>query len=195
MCSLCVYNMYVVNNTVMIHALHSSFKHRSVRTQLLLWPSRPLSSPACLHSPILSRLVFTRHTGIAYAHTTQRVFPLKTSASTSAELTKISSTVSDHSKQNDKNDVLVTTNGHLNNGSENYKEKGSYESMCVESGRTDERNMMNHSNMAAGCNGGGRRSVECHPCGEYHCVYTDLPKFLVTYSPKVRVYVCVYIQH
>ena len=35
-----------------------------------------------------------------------------------------------------------------------------------------------------------RRSVECPPCGVYHCVYTDVPKFLVTYIPKVHVKVC-----
>ena len=33
---------------------------------------------------------------------------------------------------------------------------------------------------------GRSSSSECQPCGEYHCLYTDLPKFLVTYSPKVR---------
>ena len=31
------------------------------------------------------------------------------------------------------------------------------------------------------------RSTEYQPCGEYHCMLTDMPKFLVTYSPKVHV--------
>jgi hypothetical protein len=35
------------------------------------------------------------------------------------------------------------------------------------------------------CLEGRSSSSECRPSGEYHCVYTDLPKFLVTYSPKV----------
>ena len=56
---------------------------------------------------------------------------------------------------------------------------------------------MNHSKMSE-ANGGGKdkdvgqnsRLSECLPCGEYHCILTDLPKFLVTYTPKVFMHTC-----
>lgn len=38
-----------------------------------------------------------------------------------------------------------------------------------------------------------QRSFECQPCGVYHCVYTDLPKFLVTFTPKVGMHVHVHV--
>lgn len=72
---------------------------RSSKAQLLLWPEFRAAYPACRHSSVLQALVFTSHTATTYTHTTHRVFPLKTSAKTSAELTKISSTVSNISKE------------------------------------------------------------------------------------------------
>ena len=66
---------------------------RSTSTQLLLWPSFKLS-PSCLaSSPLLRPLVFTSHTHSGYAHITHHVYPLQSPAHTSAELGKISSTV------------------------------------------------------------------------------------------------------
>ena len=186
---------------------------RSPRTQLLLWPSHPLSPSSRLHSPILSRLVFTRHTGTAYAHITQRVYPLKTSAATSAELTEISSTVSDPTKKNDQNDTKSLANGsRLLNRSESVErdEKRDHDSLdkSFENAKQGLNGDMNGDiNGSEGAPGDGdtscvaketagtgqqqqqqreaRSPSECQPCGEYPCVYTDLPKFLVTYSPKV----------
>lgn len=161
---------------------YASLVSRSVRTQLLLWPSQPLSSPACLNSPVLGRLVFTSHTGIAYAHVNQRVFPLKTSAATSAELTKISSTVSDHSK--DQKEASFTE------GSED-RGNDSLRKMSSNGGQSQDESLRNDKMGTGGAgreSGGGLvRSTECQPCGEYRCVLTDMPKFLVTYSPKVHV--------
>lgn len=158
---------------------YGSLVSRSVHTQLLLWPSQPLSSPACLNSPVLGRLVFTSYTGIAYTHVNQRVFPLKTSAATSAELTKISSTVSDHSKE------ASSTEGSEDRGNDSLKK------MSSNGGQSPDESLRNDKMAAGGAgreSGGGQvRSTECQPCGEYRCVLTDMPKFLVTYSPKVHV--------
>lgn len=66
---------------------------RFSRTQLLLWPSFKLSAPSLHSTPLLSSLVFCGHAHSGYAHITHRVYPLQTSARTSAELIKISSTV------------------------------------------------------------------------------------------------------
>ena len=62
-------------------------------TRLLLWPCFRLSPPALLSSPLLRQLVFTSHTHSGYAHITHSVYPLQTFAHTSAELGRISSTV------------------------------------------------------------------------------------------------------
>ena len=182
--------------------------YRSTRTQLLLWPSHPLSPSARLHSPVLSHLIFTTHTGIAYAHTTQRVFPLKTSAATSAELTKISSTVSDHAKQNEKNDGLGSMGKTLSNGSgiQDSLKSSVSDSLCdnrKELGVDEEKskNDVDHSKGLETERGSTarQRSFECQPYGVYHCVYTELPKFLVTFTPKVGmhvdvgVFMCMYI--
>lgn len=35
---------------------------------------------------------------------------------------------------------------------------------------------------------GQQQKPQRQPCGEHPCVYTDLPKFLITYSPKVHVW-------
>ena len=189
--------------TITIHIRAHTHTHRSLRTQLLLWPSRPLSLSSHHHSPTLSRLVFTSHTGIAYAHITQRVYPLKTSAATSAELTEISSTVSDPTKRNEQNDAKNSNKNTLLNGSESFG-RNDYEKTLASDGTVEValNGDMKVSENAHGDDGGvlkegtadtgqpvlkGRSSSECRPCGEYHCVYTDLPKFLITYSPKVHI--------
>ena len=189
---------------------HTQCTYRSLRTQLLLWPSHPLSPSSRLHSPTFSRLVFTCHTGIAYAHITQRVYPLKTSAATSAELTEISSTVSDPTKKNDQNDAKILANSsRLLNGLESVErdEKRDRDSLD-KSSENAQQSLNGDANGSEGAIGDddtscvvkestgtgqqhqqqrreARSSSECQPCGEYPCVYTDLPKFLVTYSPKV----------
>ena len=77
---------------------HVPHPYRYSRTQLLLWPEFRASYPATHVSSVLQDLIFTGHTQTTSTHTTHRIFPLRTSASTSAELTKISSTVSDAGK-------------------------------------------------------------------------------------------------
>ena len=166
--------------------------HRSLSTQLLLWPSHPLSPSSRLHSPTLRRLVFASHTGIAYAHITQRIYPLKTSAATSAELTEISSTVSDPIKRNEQNDTKHLSKNTLLNGSERFGRSDDEKALAIDG--TDLNGDVKVSNVDGGgvlkesTAGTGQPFLEdrCRPCGEYHCVYTDLPKFLVTYSPKVH---------
>ncbi len=59
----------------------------------MLFPSFKLSPPSVASSPLLRGLVFASHTHSGYAHVSHRVYPLQTSAHTSAELTRISSTV------------------------------------------------------------------------------------------------------
>ena len=109
---------------------------RFLRTQLLLWPSFKLSSPSLTSSSVLNDLVFTSHTLSGYSHVSHRVYPLKTSAHTSAELTKISATV------NKDQEV------------ESSEEK------------------VNPVPEAA------------TPTSEYTC-WTNVPLFLITYTPKV----------
>lgn len=112
----------------------------SSRTRLLLWPSFPLSPPSLTDSPLLRGLVFASHTHSGYSHVTHRIYPLRTFAHTSAELTKISSTV--------------------NEGLEGVK------------GEAEEL-----ANLLQG-------GVETAPTFEYVC-WTDMPLFLITYTPKV----------
>lgn len=83
----------------MIHLLSCRYS----QTQLLLWPSFKLSYPSrTFGSSVLCDLVFTSHTHCGYSHVTHRVYPLQTPAHTSAELTKISSTVSGEEHENGK---------------------------------------------------------------------------------------------
>ena len=63
-------------------------------TQLVLWPDHRVSFAAVRDSSVLQSLVFTGASSTLYTHTTHRLFPLKTSSQTGAELTEISSMVS-----------------------------------------------------------------------------------------------------
>ena len=112
-------------------------------------------------SPLLRELVFTSHTHSGYSHLSHRVYPLQTSAHTSAELTKISSTVG---KDEGK-------------GEEGEKEgEGEGISAAVGVGKGHsilaEDEEVNHSSQS--------------PVAEYMC-WTDIPLFLFTYIPKVCV--------
>lgn len=79
-----------------------SYNYRYLQSQLLLWPSFKLSAPSLASSPLLRDLVFTSHTHYGYAHVSHRVYPLQTSARTSAELTVISSTVNKGREEEEK---------------------------------------------------------------------------------------------
>ena len=84
----------------------------------------------------------------------------------------------------------------MNHGDDDDQNSSDGGSPCVENGRPFGQNSRNHTAVPGECNSGGavkktvaggeQKAVECQPCGEYVCVYTDLPKFLVTYSPKVQ---------
>ncbi len=93
-CTLYVYLYYAIRAIGTQRHPISSTSCRYSRTQLLLWPEFRASYPAVGCSPVLRELVFTSHTRSTYTHSTHRIFPLKTSATTSAELTEISSTIS-----------------------------------------------------------------------------------------------------
>ena len=80
---------------------------RSSQTQLLLKPTFKLSSSSCSYSSLLQELVFTSHTHSGYAHLSHRVYPLQSSAHTTAELTKISSTVGVEDEQ--ENEEAMTS--------------------------------------------------------------------------------------
>ena len=60
----------------------------------MLWPDHRVSFAAVSDSPVLQDMVFTGPASTVYTHTTHRLFPLKTSSQTGAELTEISSMVS-----------------------------------------------------------------------------------------------------
>ena len=126
--------------------LRHLFPGRFSRTQLLLWPSFKLSSPSLISSPLLRQLVFCSHTHSGYAHITHRVYPLQTSALTSAELIKISSTVKDMEGEGE------------GQGSEAAKE---------------DKEVISEP-----------ESIAVAPISEREC-WTDIPRFLVTYIPKV----------
>lgn len=128
------------------------------RSQLLLWPTFKLSAFSRASSPLLRDLLFTSQTNTGYAHITHRIYPLQTFPQTSDELIKISSTVSDRREDDDK---MATTTEEV---------RSSPEAVALVDGV------------------GGRRrrsiSVETSPCHE-HMYWTDLPSFLIAYSPKV----------
>ena len=80
----------------------STLPARRTRTQLLLWPNFRTSPPAVSRSPALRDLVFASHTGTSYTHATHRIFPMKTCATTSAELMEISHTISDVGRKEER---------------------------------------------------------------------------------------------
>ena len=75
---------------------------RKTHTQLLLWPNFRTSPPAVSSSPALRNLVFASYTSTSYTHTTHRIFPMKTCATTSAELMEISHTISDAGRKEER---------------------------------------------------------------------------------------------
>ena len=75
------------------------------------------------------------------------------------------------------------------NGSENFGRSDDEKALAIDG--TDLNGDIKVSENASGgvlkeSTAGTGQQDRCRPCGEYHCVYTDLPKFLVTYSPKVH---------
>ena len=177
------------------------------RTQLLLWPEFRVSHPATAYSSVLRDLVFTGHSRSTYAHTTHRVFPLKTSATASAELTEISSTVSNPSRdqglsivQNHMRHPHVVMNGLDSRSSSvasgvqpNSSEMtSSTSSDCspLRLGTPSENGpiSLEENSLVAGRellevgspvwpDEGGSTSHPCMP--------TELPRFLIAYVPKV----------
>ena len=73
--------------------------YRYQSTQLVLWPDQRVSFAAVRDSPALQAMVFTGEFSMLYTHTTHRLFPLKTSSQTGAELTEISSMVSGEDRE------------------------------------------------------------------------------------------------
>ena len=143
---------------------------RSTQTQLLLWPSFKLSPPSCNFSSYLQDLVFASHTHSCYAHITHRVYSLQSSAHTSAELTKISSTVGDDQKTggSSSNGCISEGEGHVPEDSHRVTEKDRLLSKKSERyGNTDHP-----------------ASLETVPSSVYVC-WTDIPSLLITYTPKV----------
>jgi len=216
--------------------------------QLLLWPTFRTSHLSTLHSPALRGLVFTGHASTTYTLTTHRVFPLKTTAATSAELTEISSTISDNAKNSNLNPPSSAENGmnqpppitpcssssssagmeqmvlngispylstplpsgqhkgSLHVGQHKPQETSNTSSPLVE-GTSIPNGVMNGSTAMETETPGGGGGEQAHkktakgrksqspksvsptlvqlPCSEYHCIPTDMPKFLTTYIPKV----------
>ena len=201
--------------------------NRCSHTQLLLWPTFPTSHLSTLHSLALRGLVFTGHASTTYTHTTHRVFPLKTTAATSAELTKISSTISDHTS--DSQLQPATANGtnqppsssvaepeqailngfspylstplpvhgdaSLHKGSLKPQEMGSAlnEGASIPNGFVDSSTAMEteagelptHKNLDQDVPLSLLLTTVQPSCTEYHCMPTDMPKFLTTFIPKV----------
>lgn len=162
-----------------------------------------------------------------YTHTTHRVFPLKTTAATSAELTKISSTISDHTS--DSHLQPATANGtnqppsssvaepeqailngfspylstplpvhgdaSLHKGSLKPQEMGSAlnEGASIPNGFVDSSTAMEteaverpaHKNLDQDAPLSLSLTTVQPSCTEYHCMPTDMPRFLTTFIPKV----------
>ena len=77
--------------------LYNVYRYQS--TQLVLWPDQRVSFASVQDSPVLQDMVFTGQFSMLYTHTTHRLFPLKTSSQTGAELTEISSMVSGEDRE------------------------------------------------------------------------------------------------
>lgn len=77
--------------------------YRSSATQLLLWPNFKTSYPSRSQSPTLTGLVFTSNTRPVYTHTVHKVFKARHGTGASAELTEISSTVTNPASNADVN--------------------------------------------------------------------------------------------
>lgn len=174
--------------------------------------------------------MFTGHASTTYTHTTHRVFPLKTTAATSAELTKISSTISDHTSdphlqpatakgtnQLPSNSVAEPEQAILNGfspylstplpvhggpslhkGSLKPQEMGSglNEGTSIPNGFVDGSTAMEtgadklptenaHKNFGKDAPPSLSLATVQPLCTQYHCMPTDMPKFLTTFIPKV----------
>ena len=110
-------------------------------TQLVLWPDHRVSFAAVQDSSVLQSLVFTGASSTLYTHTTHRLFPLKTSSQTGAELTEISSMVSGDKMSSPGSTPIDSRSTSNSNSPYAYRDKGGRgqhgTAGCLRNGLTD----------------------------------------------------------